>query len=47
MNKILGKLTQTETIELFKEAIYLIPEAEALTIIRDWIKDQGLEGELE
>ena len=42
----LGEATDEQTRELFKECLVLMAEADVLTIIKDWLKDNGLEGEL-
>jgi hypothetical protein len=42
-----GKLTAEQSVAVFARLLDLIPEAEALAMIRDWIKERGLEGELE
>jgi hypothetical protein len=43
----LGEATDAQSIALLKTALDLCPEADVLTVLRDWIKEHGLEGELE
>lgn len=43
----IGRLTHDETLELFKECLVYLEEAEVLAVLRDWVKEHGLEGEFE
>ena len=39
-------LTREETIQLFRECLTAMVEEDILVILREWLKEQGLEGEL-
>ena len=41
----LGALTNDEMVALLPELLELMPEADALPIVRTWVEKNGLEGE--
>ena len=43
----IGRLTQEESLELFKELLPFLEEAQVLQVMREWVKEHGLEGELD
>jgi hypothetical protein len=47
MRKVdIGMLTHEDMIALLWELLDNMPESDALPVIKDWVKDNDLEGEL-
>lgn len=43
----LGPFTDEDMAALLKDVLDTMPESEVLPILRDWLKDNNLEGELD